>query len=165
MSKLLRHYAPGQVYFIASVTHQRKRILIDHFDLLWDSIIQTQQRTPFILIAWVVMPDHFHLLIDPADGNLSNTMRRIKLSFSSRFLKRKRLRSGKIWQSRFWDHIIRDENDWKHHLDYIHYNPVKHGLVQNPREWKYSSIHNYDEVYSPDWGLKEAPIFDRSYGE
>ena len=129
MSKLLRHYAHGQVYFIAATTHQRKRILVDHFDLFWEALKQTQQRTPFDLIAWVVMPDHFHILISPAEGDLSNIMRRIKLAFASRYLKHRGLRTGKTWQSRFWDHIIRDENDWKHHMDYIHYNPVKHGLT------------------------------------
>lgn len=165
MSKLLRHYAKGQVYFVASVTHQRKQLLVDHFDLFWEAIMMTKRKIPFELTAWVVLPDHFHFLIDPGDSDLSNIMRRIKLAFSSRYLKRKRMRSGKIWQSRFWDHIIRDEKDWIHHLDYIHYNPVKHGLVQKPQDWKYSSITEYSEVYASDWGLKDTPAFNHSYGE
>ncbi len=74
---------------------------------------------------------------------------------------------GKIWQRRFWDHVIRDQNDLNKHIDYIHYNPVKHGLIKSPFEWEYSSIHNFcaEGYYSLDWGVKDKPDMDGEYGE
>ena len=63
-------------------------------------------------------------------------------------------REGMIWQRRFWEHAIRDQEDFNRHCDYIHYNPVKHGLADDPKKWKYSTIHQFIErgVYAPNWG-------------
>ncbi len=80
---------------------------------------------------------------------------------------RKRLqqRAGRIWQYRYWDHVIRDQKDLNTHIDYIHYNPVKHALARNPFNWKYSSIAEYKDVYSNDWGVKEVVIDRGNFGE
>ena len=74
---------------------------------------------------------------------------------------------GRVWQNRFWDHIIRDEKDLNKHIDYIHYNAVKHGIVANAIEWKYSSIHQYfeDELHSKEWGSTEKLSFVGDFGE
>nr|WP_198648808.1 hypothetical protein [Cyanothece sp. BG0011] len=71
-----------------------------------------------------------------------------------------------IWQRRFWEHLIRDEQDFINHVDYIHYNPVHHGLVSRPKHWEYSSFHRYVQrgVYDVDWGRSEIPVFDVSVG-
>jgi putative transposase len=83
------------------VTHDRQPILLDHFDLLWNSIAAIQSKSPFELIAWVVLPDHMHLLIDPKAEDISQLMKRIKLSFSTRLRKRERVDCGRYWQYRF----------------------------------------------------------------
>lgn len=74
---------------------------------------------------------------------------------------------GKIWQNRFWDHIIRDQDDMNRHLDYIHYNPVKHGLVDDPFLYEYSSLNLFYKhgYYQRDWGVKEEPIIEGEFGE
>ena len=149
------------------MTHGREPILVDMFLAFWYSVETSQARQPFDLIAWVVMPDHVHMIIDPKDSDLSNLMRRVKLAFAYKYRSQHNLYSGKVWQPRFWDHVIRDQNDMNRHIDYIHYNPVKHGLVTNPRKWRYSSFDRYVEegYYDPDWGVKERLNFDGDFGE
>jgi len=135
--------------------------------MLWESINSYQEKDGFDLISWVILPDHMHLLVNPKKNNLSLLMRRIKLSFSTRYRRVCQIKSGRVWQYRFWDHIIRDQNDMNHHFDYIHYNPVKHGYVKSPFDWVYSSIHEYKEkgIYQDDWGVKNEIIFNGRFGE
>jgi putative transposase len=77
------------------------------------------------------------------------------------------LAGGRIWQRRFWDHIIRNEADLNRYIDYIHYNPVKHGFAQSPFSYLHTSIHEYQKegYYQADWGAKETPGFKGDYGE
>jgi putative transposase len=121
----------------------------------------------FALIAFAILPDHMHLIIDPKNNNLSSIVQKIKLSFSKKLRYRMKTYGGNIWQKRFWDHIIRNQDDLNSHLDYIHYNPVKHGFANNPLEWEFSSIQNYYEkgYYSMDWGTKEDVIINGDFGE
>ncbi len=167
MSKLLRYYDDGNTYFITAVTNNRKKILIEHHDLFVDSLIKYKEKLRFSLIAWVVLPDHFHMIIDPGENDLSLVMQKLKLSFSKKFRYISNETKGHIWQSRFWDHIIRNQSDMNNHIDYIHYNPVKHGYVKNPFHWNPSSIHEYfrDGYYSGDWGCSEDLKFTGEYGE
>lgn len=117
------------------------------------------------LVAWVILPEHIHLLLNAYNRNYAEIMHRIKLSFSTNYRKKHHLKSGRIWQLRYWDHIIRDEMDFNRHLDYIHYNPVKHGLINNPGLYPYSSIHKFADVYQSDWGVIEKPLFEGEFGE
>jgi putative transposase len=107
------------------------------------------------------------MIVDPGGCDLSALMRQFKLSFSTRYRKRSGTTVGRVWQYRFWDHQIRDETDLRRHLDYIHYNPVKHGLISNPFEWRLSSIRGFQEqgLYDDDWGVIKKPEFDEDYGE
>ena len=154
MSKLLRYFKPGQIYFVTSVTHNRQLLLKDHCDTLSEILDKYKLEMRFDLIAWVIMPDHLHIIIDPKDNSLSDIMRKIKLSFSFRFRKSKGIFAKTIWQKRFWDHIIRNQNDLNRCIDYIHYNPVKHGIVMNPEAWKHSSFQLFlgNGYYTSDWG-------------
>ena len=166
MSKLRRCRDPRSTYFITNVTYERRCILTDNSDLLWQSILTLQTRAPFDLQAWAILPEHFHLLLDSRDLDISKLLQRIKMGFSALYLKRFGLNSGRVWQNRFWDHIIRDQRDWNHHVDYVHYNPVKHGLVSSPFDWERSSIHEFHQRgnYSRDWGIKPL-IFEGDFGE
>jgi putative transposase len=112
------------------------------------------------------MPDHVHLLIDCNGNDLSEIMRKVKLSFSKKYKFLKGIKSAQIWQRRFWDHIIRDQKDLDRHIDYIHFNPVKHGLSGNPFEWEYSTIQRYYQIgyYDENWEAK-TDILDGDFGE
>ena len=165
MTRLRRFNPEGRPCFITNVTHKRKPLLIAHADLLLSSFSAIQLRTSYEIPAWVIMPDHFHLIIDLKDEELSSVIQRIKMSFGSLLRKSRGLHSGRIWQYGFWDHVIRDEKDMNRHMDYIHFNPVKYGYVKKPFKWLHSSIHNYKDYYPPGWGEIGVPNFEGEYGE
>lgn len=137
--------------------------LVRHINLLRKSYRATQERKPFETIAICVLPDHIHALwsLPEDDLDFSSRWSLIKSGFSRHFPSAEKLSSSKIkkrekgiWQRRFWEHAIRDDNDLQRHVDYIHYNPVKHGLVQRVGDWPHSSFHKFVErgLVSPDWG-------------
>ncbi len=167
MSKLLRHYSPGQVYFITAVTYRRAPLLVEHFHTLMESVSRVQDRIRFEVGSWVVLPNHFHMIVDPKDNDLSGIVRRLKLSFANLYRIQQGMNRGTIWQPRFWDHIIRDQVDMNRHIDYIHYNPVKHGFVSDPFRWRYSSLDRYHKngYYARDWGMNELLWTDGAFGE
>ena len=165
MSILKRYFNKGNCYFITSVTYKRMPILLDNADLLIKAIQKMKYRLNYDLIAWVILHDHFHFLIQSDKYDPSDILHRIKLSFGILFRNKYKLKHGRIWQSRYWDHVIRDENDLRHHIDYIHYNPVKHGLTINPFKYKSSSLNEFSGMYPPNWGINEEIIFDCSFGD
>ena len=139
--------------------------MIDNFGILWNTVDKMLTKQNLSLDAWVVLHDHFHMILKPNENVLDDFVHDLKLSFGSLFRKRYNQKVGQIWQSRFWDHIIRDQTDLNNHIDYIHYNPLKHRMVENPFQWKYSSIHEYKDYYQPDWGTKEILFPDCDFGE
>jgi putative transposase len=165
MSKLLRFPKISDIYFITCVTYNRIPILTISMSDLKRALISIKRKHTFELISWVVLPDHFHCMIDVKNSSISNLMQRFKMSFGMYYRQRHSQNSGRIWQNRFWDHMIRNQEDFNRHMDYIHYNPVKHNLVNGPYDWELSSIHKYRDIYPRDWGVREKPIFDNSYGE
>ncbi len=166
MSKLLRFYQPGQACFITSVTVHRQPLLVRHVQMLIRATRRAEGKCPFTVVAWVVLPDHFHLLLDVPSGETSAIMRRIKLSFSAQYKQRTGF-VGPVWQHRYWDHIIRSPEDLNRHIDYIHYNPVKHGLVRSPSDYRLSSFKMFCRLgqYDLDWRASESSFADQSFGE
>jgi putative transposase len=112
MTCIRQYFKGGTLYFLTHVTHARMPILVANFNLLWRAIQSTREKHPFDMIAWVVLPDHMHLLIDPMQCDLSGVIRKIKLAFSANYREQTRLTNGRVWQNRFWDHHIRDQNDF-----------------------------------------------------
>jgi len=165
MSNIRRYDSYGKPYFITSVTYKRRAILDGYEALLCRSFERAHDKFGFDLIAWVIIPDHFHILIDAHSIAISRILHWIKQSFSMNYRKVQGPGQGRVWQYRFWDHIIRDEIDFDRHLDYIHYNPVKHAIVGKPFEYQFSSIHQYREYYQPDWGVNEAVKIEGVFGE
>jgi putative transposase len=165
MTNIRRYYDDSYTYFVTNVTYERQRILLDHTESLKQSIDKVKSETSFDLVAWVILPEHFHIIVRPGTINISLLMRRIKLSFSAKYRKLLKMSSGQLWQNRFYDHVIRNQDDMNKHLDYIHFNPVKHGLVSKPFDYRYSSIHDYRDYYSDDWGIKEDIDTTGDYGE
>lgn len=162
-----RARAPGSSYFFTVTLHDRKSdLLVREIDLLRRCVRAARDRHPFHIDAWVVLPDHMHCVwtLPPDDADFALRWQLIKHGFSSRLPKneprtstRQRRRERGIWQRRYWEHLIRDERDYARHIDYIHYNPIKHGHVTRLADWPYSSFHRAVAagMYPPDWG--DAP--------
>ena len=161
MPNFRRYYVPNAIYFIVAVTQDRRPVFADaaNVDLLFDILRQVRQRKRFHLLAYSIIPDHVNLLLRPTgEANISRIMLSIKRSFTLHFKQLNRITGSlNLWQARFWDHIIRDVEDLHRHFDYIHYNPVKHGLVTRPEDYPHSSYRHWLEkgYYEPGWGHVE----------
>jgi putative transposase len=165
MSNFRRYYREGQIYFITVVTYNRDRILVNNIGHFWDSIGHVRTIIPFSITSWMILPDRFHMMITPEKNTLSEIIQRFKLSFSMRYHKKIVAPRGRVWQYRFWDHIIRDERDFEAHFHYVHYNPTKHGYTERPHDWKYSSMGDFMDIYDPDWAVREDDYKDTNFGE
>ena len=166
-----RAQVPGGTFFFTVVTHQRARLLCDgtNPELIDGAFEYANEGRPFRVDAFVLLPDHLHCIrtLPEGDGNFSTRWRLIKAYFSRRCKERLAGRLSGVWQPRFWEHTIRDDRDFKQHVDYIHYNPVKHGLVSSPRDWPYSTFHEYASrgLYDIDWGAGGADRIPRGSRE
>ena len=131
-------------------------------DLLRDAFRAVLARHPVEIVAMVVLPDHLHTVwrLPSDDGDYPLRWSLIKSHFSRSLPKVERIgevrrnkRERGIWQRRYWEHQIRDDRDLQTHVDYIHYNPVKHGYVVNAVDWPHSSIHRYiaSDRLPPRW--------------
>ncbi|MGA9397226.1 MAG: transposase [Anaerolineaceae bacterium] len=163
MPNYRRLYLPGQPVFITAVTYKRHR-LFDHprtIEILLNTINAVKTLHPFAVLAYVIMPDHFHLLFKTPEEspNYSPIIHSIKRNFIRNYRKTNIKDKSPIWQARFWDHVIRDDDDFKKHLDYIHWNPVKHVFVNDPIEWQWSTFSKWldDRFYDKSWGIGEMP--------
>ena len=160
-----RAWHQGGTYFFTVNLLQRKNnaLLIDHIDLLRKVVAQVKKSHPFTIHAWVVLPEHIHCVVELPDGDADFKTRwmLIKMLFSRAIPKnewrsdiRIHRRERGIWQRRYWEHLIKNEADYRAHVDYVHINPVKHGLVKQVKDWPYSTFHKLVEqgVYHQDWG-------------
>ena len=156
---------PGGTYFFTLVTAQRRPLLLNNIGRLREAFRVVKQRYPFRIEAIVILPDHLHAIwrLPAGDSDYSLRWSLIKRFFSSGFSASLRTASQRskrekgIWQRRYWEHCIRDENDLRRHLDYVHYNPVKHDLVARPGDWAYSSFQRWVArgAYPEEWGIEE----------
>jgi putative transposase len=166
-----RNRVPGGTYFFTlNLLERRNTQLVDQVDALRDAVRKVRAARPFHIDAWVVLPDHMHAIwtLPPDDTDYSARWKAIKIAFAKTQPKTERLspvRAAKgergIWQRRFWEHTIRDEQDYAAHVDYVHINPMKHGLVDCVTNWPYSSFHLWvaQGVYAQDWaGLGVAEL-------
>lgn len=169
MPEYRRSRVDGGTYFFTVLTYKRLPILTTGAarSLLRQAWLDVRERFPFILDAICLLPDHLHCIwtLPEDDADYSIRWKEIKRLFTKGYLNQvgpgeernpSRLSRGEaaIWQRRFWEHTIRDETDLNRHLDYIHYNPVKHGLVQSVSAWPWSSFHRYvrSGYYDNSWG-------------
>ncbi|AXQ28853.1 transposase [Solimonas sp. K1W22B-7] len=175
MSRYRRSRTAGASYFFTvTLADRHEALLTRHIDLLRNAYQDSARRRPFETIAICILPDHLHALWElPADdSDFSTRWAAIKSGFSHLLppspnpgASKQRKREKGIWQRRFWEHQIRDELDLQRHIDYIHYNPVKHGLVPSTADWPHSSFHRYVRkgLLAPDWGGSVEAAGD--YGE
>jgi len=164
-----RRSLTGHTYFFTVVSYRRRSIFCDAAlrTALRDAVVTVRQTRPFSVDAWVLLPDHMHCIwtLPQDDHAYSIRWAEIKRYVSSWCRPKLRApslltqaalnrRESTIWQRRFWEHLIRDEDDFEKHMDYIHFNPVKHGFVKSVREWPHSTFHRHVRggVYAGDWG-------------
>lgn len=165
MSNYRRSFVQGGTYFFTLVLQDRsKRFLIDYIDVLREAFAETRRRYPFETQAICILPDHLHwiMTLPENDADYSIRIRLLKTLFSQKLPEYCRVQNASrkkrgdlgIWQRRFWEHTIRDEEDLARHTDYVYYNPVKHGHAGNVSDWPYSSFHRDVKkgLYPPDWG-------------
>ena len=144
MRKYIRNYVEGGTYFFTLVTKSRKPLFQDPAlcELFLTTTEKIKNNHPFTLDAYCILPDHVHLLVCLPEGvsDYSNIIKEIKRSFTKSIRKHLDQPNFVVWQDRFWEHTIRDEQDMQTHYDYINYNPVKHGYVDIVDQWAWSSI-------------------------
>ncbi len=183
MPEYRRVFIKGGTYFITIVTYRRVPIFKNPKarKYLHNAFVNVKSRLPFKTEAVCFLPDHIHVLmrLPEDDADYPVRIREIKRLFTRAYLNnigpgaprnesRQRKNEAAIWQRCYWEHFIRDENDLNTHIDYIHYNPVKHGLVNSVVEWKWSSFHQYvrSGFYDREWG--KSVLFhqeDKYFGE
>jgi putative transposase len=162
---------PGATYFLTFNLADRhaNNLLVEHIEVLRLAFARVHVTWPFTTHAIVVLPEHIHWLVElpEEDADFSTRVRLIKTNFSRNLPKTESIHPSRIrknergiWQRRFWEHVIRDELDFNRHMDYVHFNPVKHGHVARARDWPFSSFHRCVErgLYDVDWGDSDEPI-------
>ena len=159
MSNYRRLFVKGGTYFFTVVTYDRQPLLCDEFALirLKAAFRYVKEKYPYHMEGLVVLPDHLHCIwrVPKEDSNFSIRWNMFKRYFSTGMNSSiNQRREKKIWQRRFWEHLIRDEEDLHRCLDYIHYNPVKHGYVEKPYDWNNSTFkqHVSRGCYDLNWG-------------
>jgi putative transposase len=162
MVRYRRNFAAGGTFFFTvTLADRASSALVEHSDALRAAMASTRQRYPFTIDAIVVLPDHLHVVMTLPDGDadFSNRWSLIKRRFTSSVIaagaRIARHGNGELalWQRRFWEHTVRDDRDFERHVDYIYFNPVKHGLVGRVRDWPHSSFHRFVQrgVLPEDW--------------
>lgn len=166
----------GGTYFLTVTLRNRRSILLaDHIDAPRSVFCSTHRARPFTIDAIVVLPQHFHMImtLPVDDADYSGRISAIKSQFTRELVRRDvaLLHNEKgeydLWQRRFWEHTIRDDEDFQRHVDYIHYSPVKHGQVEHVCDWPYSSFHRFVRMglLSRDWAAASASVAKESFGE
>ncbi len=170
VSDYRRNYVPGGTYFFTVVTLGRRRFLTSEIGrcCLRRALLREKERRPFRILAIVLLPDHLHTVWTLPEGDADYSLRwgKIKENFTRLFSpevgdldhpyssSRLRHREANVWQRRFWEHTIRDDDDLKRCVDYLHWNPVKHRLVERVVDYPWSSFHKFARSgeYRPHWG-------------
>lgn len=185
MSRYVRWYVPGATYFFTVVTERRAPLFADadNRSRLHAAFAAVRREYPFEMAAIVLLPDHLHAIwtLPNDDVDYSNRWQRIKRAFTMSYLEsggseqsrsasRVAHRNRGVWQRRFHEHVCCDENDLGRHVEYIHFNPVKHGYARCPHDWPHSSFHRWvaDGTYRRDWCCvcdSDAPPPDFSWAE
>ena len=163
MPEYRRNRLPGATYFFTvNLLGRHSDLLAVNIEILREAVRQVRRRRPFPIDAWVVLPDHMHALwtLPEGDSDFPGRWRAIKSAFSkslpnieqrSEVMSRRGERG--VWQRRYWEHTIRDDRDYAAHMDYIHFNPVRHGFVAKPGDWPFSSFRRAVSagLYPSEW--------------
>ncbi len=179
MPEYRREYVPGGTYFFTVCTHQRRPVLTRRSvrEAITSASVIVRRKYPFRIDAWVILPDHLHCLwtMPAKDADFSKRWSMVKRIVTQTCgaiccdydTSRSIRLEGRIWQRRFWDHLIRSEKDYQTHVDYVHWNPVKHGYTRSAAGWPYSSFSRFvaKGVYEADWGISDPAFQGLEFGE
>jgi len=151
----------GTYFFTVKLANKNQELLTQYHRSLFSIFHKVKKQRPFRLNGWVVMPNHLHCIwtLPEDDSDYSGRWRLIKTAFTKYCRQDSGLNEMPVWQARYWEHTIRNSADFKNHLDYIHYNPLKHGFVQRVMDWPFSSFQYYVSkgLYSKSWyGERQA---------
>jgi putative transposase len=148
--KYRRMRQPGGTWFFTVVTWRRRPVFADahSVDILRQALREEIARRPFVIDAMVVLPDHLHTVwtLPEGDSDFPTRWRVVKRVVATRLPNAGAIgpqRRRQVWQPRYWEHLIRDDDDYARHVDYLHFNSVKHGLVDDARDWPWSSLHRW----------------------
>jgi putative transposase len=174
--KLSAEFPSGRQLFLHGQSGDRRLTLLnDHIDLLRAAFRQVRARHPFTIEAAVILPDHLHAIwpLPEQDADFALRWRLIKSAFSHGLMRGERISASRarkgergIWQRRYWEHTLRDQDGFTRHLDYIHFNPVKHGYAARVQDWPYSSLRRWVRLgaYPEDWA-GDLNTEARAFGE
>jgi len=178
MTQYRRQFRQGGTYFFTvNIADRSQPLLTQHIHELRQAFISVRHEHPFTQDAVIILPDHLHAIwtLPPGDSDFSTRWKKIKARFSralpitsSTSSSRQNKGERNIWQRRFWEHIIRDDLNYQRHVDYIHYNPVKHGYCTQVKDWPYSSFHRFVTagIYTEDWaGVTDLASSNNNFGE
>ncbi len=160
-----QHLLGGTYFFTVNLLERRGRLLVEHIGLLREAFKEARRFRQFEIIAIAVLPDHLHCIwrLPEGDSNNATRWRHIKSAFCSQLPKGERISKSRvkrnergIWQRRFWEHVISDDNDLANHINYVYINPLKHGYVARVCDWPYSSFHRDVKLgnYPENWSYK-----------
>ncbi len=169
MPRFYRSRRPGGTFFFTAVTHRRRAVLTTELGrrCFRKGLERIREQRPFDLVAIALLPDHVHTVwtLPEGDADFSTRWQLLKRYFTRAYLaaggaeseptaSMSRQKQRGLWQRRFWEHTCRDEVDLKRCVDYVHWNPVKHGLVSHVADWPWSTFHRYVKLgeYLSDWG-------------
>ena len=163
-----RLFVPNGFVHIIITSYERKPVFIDNIDILRTAFRNVQKLYKFEIVAICILPEHIHLILHPENiNNYPKIISSIKHYFSRNVgqvcptddlkIEYKNKREKGIFQRRYWEHTIKDEEELNNQINYIHYNPVKHGLVNNVKDWLYSSFHKFVKLglYENNWGAEK----------
>jgi putative transposase len=177
MANYRRNFVAGGTYFFTvNLADRKSRLLTENIGSLRATFRYTRLRHPFTIDAVVVLPDYLHAIWTLAEGesNFAVRWQLIKATFSRGLPRRDRVSASRarkgergIWQRRYWEHTIRDEDDFARHVEYIHFNPIKHGHVGRVADWPYSSFHRMVRLglYPVDWAGERKDSEESGFGE
>jgi len=165
----------GTYFFTATLRDRRSMLLVEHVEALREAVRHMLDQRPCTIDAIVVLPDHIHAIwtLPEDDADYAGRWRLLKSGFTHAMVKagiglsRNAKGEYNLWQRRYWEHTIRDEEDFERHVDYIHFNPVRHGLVDRAIDWPHSSLHRFvrQGLCSSDWAGTEVEPDEKMYGE
>jgi putative transposase len=166
----------GSYFFTVNLADRRSRLLTEHIESLRAAFRYARNRHPFTIDAIVILPDHLHAIwtLPEGDADFALRWRLIKSAFSRGLPRNDRISASRaaksergIWQRRYWEHTLRDEHDFARHVDYIHFNPVKHGHVSRVQDWPHSSFARMVRlgIYPTDWARTVMQDAKADFGE
>jgi putative transposase len=176
MVRYRRNFVPGGTFFFTlTLADRRSSVLVDDVGLLRAAFRSARERRPFAVDAIVILPDHLHaiLTLPSGDSDFSGRWKAMKARFTRSIvttgagIPRDNRGEYLLWQRRFWEHTIRDDDDFERCANYVHFNPVKHRLVSTPGEWLFSSLHRYVRagILPHNWGGGDYPANTTGFGE